>query len=119
MRSLNEMNEAVARAFVMMLKAQKAFVPYVNATKYKTNTATFTYFLKLHRIGRDINAKRKWNGLIFNSFAWLDTKECKANPYYWSKLHQKWGEIIEKLHKNNYEISEDVSRSILTSSNKI
>lgn len=117
MKPLNEMNEAVARAFVMMLKAEKAFVPYVNATKHKTNASTFTYFLKLHRIGRDIDAKRKWNGLIFSSFIWFDTKECKADPGYWSKLNQKWGEIIEKLHKSNYEISEDVSRAILSRSN--
>lgn len=114
MKPLNEMNEVVAKAFVMMLKAQKAFVPYVNATKHKTNASTFTYFLKLHRTGRDIDAKRKWNGLIFSSFTWFDTKECKVNPGYWAKLNQKWGEIIEKLHKSNYEISKDVSRAILS-----
>lgn len=117
MRPVNEMNEAVARAFVMMLKAQKAFIPYVNATKHKTNNATFTYFLKLHRIGRDIDARKKWNGLIFSSFTWFDTKECKVNPDYWAKLNNKWGEILKYLHSNNYEISEDVSRAILSGSN--
>ena len=116
MKLVNEMNEVVAKAFVMMLKAQKAFVPYVNATKHKTNASTFTYFLKLHRIGRDIDAKRKWDGLIFSSFTWFDTKECKADPRYWAKLNQKWCEIIGKLHKSNYEISEDVSRAILSRS---
>ena len=117
MRPLNEMNEVVARAFVMMLKAQKAFVPYINATKHKTNTATFTYFLKLHRTGRDIDAKKKWHGLIFGSFTWFDTKECKADLRYWAKLNNKWDEILKDLHKNNYEISEDVSRAILSRSN--
>ena len=117
MRPITEMNEAVARAFVMMLKAQNAFVPYVNATKHKTNASTFTYFLKLHRTGRDIDAKRKWNGLIFSSFTWFDTKECKADAGDWAKLSHKWSEIIEKLHKSNYEISEDVSRAILSRSN--
>ena len=114
MRPLNEMNDAVARAFVMMLKAQKAFVPYVNATKDKTNASTFSYFLKLHRIGRDIDAKRKWNGLIFSSFTWFDTKECKTDPGYWSKLNSQWNRVLEKLYKSDYEISKDVSRAILS-----
>lgn len=114
MKTLNEMNRTVAKAFVMMLKAQKAFVPYVNATKHRTNTFTFTYFLELHRIGRDIDAKRKWNGLIFSSFTWFDTKECKADPGYWSKLNDQWNRILENLYKSNYEISKDVSRAILS-----
>ena len=116
MKTLNEMNRTVAKAFIMMLKAHNAFIPYVNATKYKTNTSTFTYFLTLLRNGDDMDAKKKWGGFIFSSFAWFDTKECKVDPTYWSKLNVKWGKILEKLRNNNYEISENLSRAILSRS---
>ncbi len=116
-KGMKEKNEIMARTFIMFLKANGAFVPYMNAVKEQgKTTASFPYFMK-HFDRTFDESLRAWKGFIFCAFTWAGTKEGKRNPSYWSNLHSKWLKIVEKIVINNYEISEDISRSILSRSN--
>lgn len=115
MKTAKEKNMAVAKAFIMFLKANNAFVGYKRATQGRINRASFWYYFK-DPDNDDIEMNTKWRGFIFSAFTWLDTVECKSDPTYWSRLHNRWVRILDKLIYNDYEISKDISRSILSRS---
>lgn len=119
MKTPREKNIAVAKAFIMFLKANNAFIGYKRATQGKNNRATFWYYFK-NPENDDIKMNTKWRGFIFNAFVWADTVEYKekGRVSYWSVLHNDWIKILEALKRNNYEISEDISRAILARGNK-
>jgi hypothetical protein len=100
----------------MFLKANNAFIGYMRATRNKDSNFTFTSFLKNFPKTQTLS-ECKWTGFIFNAFAWCDTVECKRGDVaYWSRLNQKWLDILANIKNNDYEISEDISRAILSRS---
>lgn len=114
MKSLQEKNTIVAKAFVMFLKANNAFIGYMRATHDKESNSTFTSFLKNFPKTQTLS-ECKWTGFIFNAFAWCDTVECKrGDVVYWSRLNNMWLNVLYRIKNNDYEISEDISRAILT-----
>ena len=119
MKTAKEKNMAVAKAFIMFLKKCNAFIGYRRATYGKENRASsFSWFLKNQEEIDESKLETKWRGFIFNSFVWVDTVECKkGRASYWSVLHNDWIKILEVLKNNDYEISEDISRAILTRGN--
>jgi hypothetical protein len=117
MKTVKEKNMAVAKAFIMFLKKCNAFVGYRRATYAKENRASFSWFLKNQEEIDESKLETKWRGFIFNSFVWADTVEYKKGRVsYWSVLHNDWIKILETLKRNDYEISEDISRAILSRS---
>jgi hypothetical protein len=117
MKSLQEKNTVVAKAFVMFLKANNAFIGYMRATRNKNNNSTFASFLKNFPKAQTLS-ECKWTGFIFNAFAWCDTVECRGgNVGYWSRLNDRWLNVLANIKNNDYEISEDISRAILTRGN--
>ena len=117
MKTAKEKNMAVAKAFIMFLKANNAFIGYMRAIRNRRDShSTFVYFFKIFPKTEEIN-EIKWSGFIFNAFVWKDTVECKRGDIsYWSVLHNDWIKILETLKRNDYEISEDISRAILSRS---
>jgi len=114
MKSLQEKNAVVAKAFVMLLKANNAFIGYMRAIHDKENSYTFTSFLKNFPKTQALS-ECKWTGFIFSAFAWCDTVECqKGDLEYWAILNNKWMNVLYRIKNNDYEISEDISRAILT-----
>ena len=114
MKSLQEKNTVMAKAFVMFLKANNAFIGYMRATHDKESSSTFTSFLKNFPKTQTLS-ECKWTGFIFNAFVWCDTVECKRGDLaYWSRLNNKWMNVLYRIKNNDYEISEDISRAILT-----
>lgn len=113
MKSLQKKNTIVAKAFVMFLKANNAFIGYMRATHDKENSSTFTSFLKNFPKTQTLS-ECKWTGFIFNAFAWCDTVECRGGDVgYWSRLNDRWLNVLTNIKNNDYEISEDISRAIL------
>jgi hypothetical protein len=117
MKTPREKNAAVAKAFIMFLKANNAFIGYKRATQGKNNGATFWYYFK-NLENDDIKMSTKWRGFIFSAFMWAGTVECREDPLYWSRLHTMCVGILEQVIHNDYEISKDISRAILAMSNK-
>lgn len=117
-KSLDEKNTIVAKAFIMFLKANNAFIGYRRATRVNNNDYTFTSFLKNFPKTESLS-ECKWAGFIFNAFAWCDTVECNRGSIgYWSNLNDRWLDILNHIKNNNYEISKDISRTILSRSNE-
>jgi len=116
MKSLKEKNTVIAKAFIMFLKANNAFIGYMRATHNKDSNSTFASFFKNFPKTQTLS-ECKWAGFIFNAFAWCGTVEYRGGDIeYWSRLNKKWLNILANIKNNDYEISEDISRAILSRS---
>lgn len=116
MKALEEKNIIVAKVFIMFLKANNAFMGYKRATSDNDSHSTFQYFLKNPPKTYGLS-ECKWSGFIFNAFIWGNTIECKRDVNYWTRLNNRWLNILYILKNNDYEISEDISRAILSRGN--
>ena len=119
MKTIEEKNMTVAKAFIMFLKANNAFIGYKRATQWRDNSFKFEHYLKNLKNQPNSEAMMdiKWKGFIFNAFVWGDTVEYKRGDIiYWSVLNNKWLNVLDCIKINDYEISEDISRAILSRS---
>lgn len=115
---MNKAEKVINSCFVQFLKTNGAFAKY----KYECNrnqVACITLFKTLIRkyyivpkgTADDELAYNYAKDFIMSSFSWPETID---GVMMWSKLYKGWKHILEDLKNNNYEISENISRAILT-----
>lgn len=110
---------AINKCFVRFLKANEILIDYAKEydkyTKELKDTESRQYLLKRYPSDSDNDVYVRGMSMIMNSFCWSKTKR---GSNFWCGIHHKWLKVIKLLENNNYEISKDVSRAILTRSDE-
>lgn len=117
---MSKATDAVNKCFVMFLKRNGALHNYsieYDKRHYIRCKSVYTQHKERYLLRTDTSDRWAYlTGMdfIMGAFTWLDTPQGME---YWSRLNSKWEKIMTLLRDNNYEISEDISRAVLTRCN--